>query len=144
MTAMTDTAIDQSDLARLQQAVLVAVLSGRPVMPGGPSIQLPDIGFASHGGGVSLSRENLAAEVDVDSLPQHVRVIAPEGAASSGGHIAFAPAQVTPGNVALTLQVRSTPPGAGQKPLPIGSLLVRFRRDNGNWTLAEAPAQSAS
>lgn len=143
---MVDAGIDPADLARLQQAVLVAVLSDRPVLPGGPRLQLPDLRFATRGGGVSLSPENLAAAVDISALPGPVRLMpaAASAAPASDGHIAFAPADIGPDAVGLTLQVRATPPGDGRQAQAIGSLRVRFRRENGEWRLADPPAQSAS
>ena len=126
-------AIGQDELARLQQHVLAAALSGGT---------LPDLQFARQGQELVLSRTNLAEPLDLTVLPQAVRLITPgdrREAVAAAGHLEFTPPKIEGGQLMLSLQVRATPPG-GTDTVPLSAVTLRFEQRDGAWTPAGPPA----
>ena len=139
---MTGSAIGPGELARLQQQVLAAALSGRGLAPGGASLTLPDLQFARRGREVALSRANLAEPLDPAALPQEVRLITPAtgyGGGAAAGYLEFTPPKVEGEQLTLALQVRAPPPG-GTSAMLLSAVTLRFERRGGEWVLAAPPA----
>jgi hypothetical protein len=138
---MTEDAIGPGELARLQQQVLAAALSGRTLEPGGASLSLPDLQFARRGQEVALSRANLAEPLDLTALPQ-IRLTTAATADRRGaaaGYLEFTPPKVEGEQLTLTLQVRAPPPG-GTATIPLSAVTLRFERRGGEWVMAAPPA----
>jgi hypothetical protein len=132
--------VTPDELARLQHQVLAAALGGPP-LAGGTGLMLPDIQFARAGDEVVLSSANLAAGVRLDGLPASVRLAQPSEA--TRGQLEFTPARLEGDDLTLALEVRAQAPG-GRGAIPLSSIALRFRRQDGGWTLAEPPAASAT
>lgn len=123
--------------------MLAAALAERPLAPGGDPVRLADLQFARQDGTIALSRENLAAGVDLGAMPQPVRPLAPGELRGAGGYLAFELPRIGGDRLSLSLAVYAFPP-AGGAAVPISALSLDYARRGDAWVLAAPPAALSS
>lgn len=128
----------------MQQALLASVFGTQSLEPGGAPVRMPDLQFARRGDAIALSPENLAPGVDVDALPQPVRLTGDaDEAGEAGGFLAFKRPVVEDGRLTLGLEVRAVSPQGG-RPVAISTLSLHYSRRGAEWVPGAPPAALSS
>ena len=136
------------ELGVMQPALLMAALASAALPGRTEAVKLPDLEFVRRGPSVILLDENLHGAMRSGGASGSVRLVSRADVSSAGTHVPnaaflrFAPAEVGPGTVRLTLQARLVDP-ATQGELGLSTVQVEFRKSPKGWT-PESPVYSAN
>jgi hypothetical protein len=136
-------------IAHLQQLLLEAVLTGKPLPGADQPIRLPDLTFNLHQQVLIVLADNLAGTLSIESSPKPIHILSRdsfvERARSHGPLTAlhFQPTQVEDNDIGLTVEVLLAQRDAKQPVVKLSSAHARFQKNEDHWKAVGGPVLMA-